>query len=199
MCGSPGSGKSTFYWTKLEPLGYERVNQDTLKTVSACRSRSPRFSSNATRTAGQVCKDSIGDARGRQVGNHWYACLVAQIRKELKLEHLDNTNADQETRAVWVQLAHKFAVPVRCIHFLAHAKLCQHNDTVRALSASRFNPERRSILPHSAFAGFASRFKEPKLTEGFQDVIKVEFQVHYCSGNLVLTMLGLANTSSDET
>ena len=33
FCGSPGSGKSTFYWTHLKPLGYERVNQDTLKTV----------------------------------------------------------------------------------------------------------------------------------------------------------------------
>ena len=33
LCGSPGAGKSTFYWSVLEPLGYERVNQDTLKTV----------------------------------------------------------------------------------------------------------------------------------------------------------------------
>ena len=33
LCGSPGSGKSTFYWTKLKLLGYERINQDTLKTV----------------------------------------------------------------------------------------------------------------------------------------------------------------------
>ena len=33
FCGSPGSGKSTFYWRQLLPLGYERVNQDTLKTV----------------------------------------------------------------------------------------------------------------------------------------------------------------------
>ncbi|CAF9914539.1 hypothetical protein IMSHALPRED_001936 [Imshaugia aleurites] len=145
MCGSPGSGKSTFYWTKLEPLGYERVNQDTLKTRDKC------------------------------------VKIASEMLAVGKSVTIDNTNADQETRAVWVQLAHKFAVPVRCIHFLAHAKLCQHNDTVRALSASRFNPERRSILPHSAFAGFASRFKEPKLTEGFQDVIKVEFQVHYCS------------------
>ena len=29
--GPPGAGKSTFYWTYLEPLGYERINQDTLK------------------------------------------------------------------------------------------------------------------------------------------------------------------------
>ncbi len=32
-CGSPGAGKSTFYWTVLQPLGYERVNQDILKSV----------------------------------------------------------------------------------------------------------------------------------------------------------------------
>ena len=33
FCGSPGIGKSTFYWKNFRPLGYERVNQDTLKTV----------------------------------------------------------------------------------------------------------------------------------------------------------------------
>lgn len=32
FCGPPGSGKSTFYHKNLKPLGYERVNQDTLKT-----------------------------------------------------------------------------------------------------------------------------------------------------------------------
>lgn len=36
LCGSPGAGKSTFYWRHLEPLGYERINQDTLKTREKC-------------------------------------------------------------------------------------------------------------------------------------------------------------------
>ncbi|OAL70642.1 polynucleotide kinase 3'-phosphatase [Trichophyton violaceum] len=36
LCGSPGSGKSTFYWKHLQPLGYERVNQDILKTRQKC-------------------------------------------------------------------------------------------------------------------------------------------------------------------
>lgn len=36
LCGPPGAGKSTFYWTYLKPLGYERINQDTLKTKDKC-------------------------------------------------------------------------------------------------------------------------------------------------------------------
>ncbi|KAI9643401.1 DNA kinase/phosphatase Pnk1 [Ciborinia camelliae] len=36
LCGSPGAGKSTFYWKQLEPLGYARVNQDILKTRDKC-------------------------------------------------------------------------------------------------------------------------------------------------------------------
>ncbi|KAL6251359.1 DNA kinase/phosphatase Pnk1 [Rhinocladiella similis] len=36
FCGSPGAGKSTFYWDVLQPLGFERVNQDILKTRDKC-------------------------------------------------------------------------------------------------------------------------------------------------------------------
>jgi bifunctional polynucleotide phosphatase/kinase len=35
-CGSPGCGKSTFFWKHLKPLGYERVNQDILKSRDRC-------------------------------------------------------------------------------------------------------------------------------------------------------------------
>lgn len=36
FCGPPGAGKSTFYWKYLKPLGYERINQDTLKSRDKC-------------------------------------------------------------------------------------------------------------------------------------------------------------------
>lgn len=55
--------------------------------------------------------------------------------------------------------------------------MCEHNDTVRALAGGAFNPEKRSLLPHSAFSSFLARFSEPKKAEGFEDVTSIEFQV----------------------
>lgn len=89
----------------------------------------------------------------------------------------DNTNADIETRGHWIQLARKAGVPIRCMYFTAPTKLCEHNDTVRALNGGTWNPEKRQILPHSAFSAYAARFGEPKLNEGFQDTVRVPFQV----------------------
>jgi bifunctional polynucleotide phosphatase/kinase len=36
FCGPPGAGKSTFFWKNLKPLGYERINQDILKSREKC-------------------------------------------------------------------------------------------------------------------------------------------------------------------
>ena len=90
---------------------------------------------------------------------------------------IDNTNADPSTRAYWIELAHKLGIPVRCIWFTATTKLCEHNDTVRALNIGALNPEKRAILPHSAFSSYAARFVEPRLEEGFQDLVSVPFHV----------------------
>lgn len=39
------------------------------------------------------------------------------------------------------------------------------------------NREGRTMLPHIAFSGFASRYREPEVSEGFADIVKVDFQV----------------------
>ena len=44
----------------------------------------------------------------------------------------DNTNADLETRLVWITLAKELKLPIRCIHFLSPPELCRHNNAVRA-------------------------------------------------------------------
>lgn len=46
----------------------------------------------------------------------------------------DNTNADIETRAHWVEVAKSFNIPIRCILFTASSRLAEHNDAVRALN-----------------------------------------------------------------
>jgi hypothetical protein len=52
------------------------------------------------------------------------------------------------------------------------------------------NPEKRTILPSLAFRGFASRYKRPQISEGFQDITEVAFKVrlsHVTSMNVDLT------------
>lgn len=39
------------------------------------------------------------------------------------------------------------------------------------------NPESRKMLPKIAFSGFATRYREPTLAEGFTDITRVGFQV----------------------
>lgn len=88
---------------------------------------------------------------------------------------MDATNPDPDTRAQWIDLAKKLKVPIRCVWFRTPIQLCEHNDIVRALNKD-FNPEERQPLPKLAFTSFASRYKEPKLKEGFQDIVEVDFK-----------------------
>lgn len=48
----------------------------------------------------------------------------------------DNTNADPDTRAIWIDLAKKHGVPIRCVWFKTPLVVCEHNDAVRSLNAS---------------------------------------------------------------
>ncbi|MBE3042360.1 hypothetical protein IMZ48_07215, partial [Candidatus Bathyarchaeota archaeon] len=43
------------------------------------------------------------------------------------------------------------------------------------LTMRQMNPEKRESLPRIAFNTFNSRFKEPKMKEGFEDVVEVDF------------------------
>ncbi|KAI9723474.1 MAG: hypothetical protein M1828_004204 [Chrysothrix sp. TS-e1954] len=52
--GLPASGKSTFYFSSMKSLGYERINQDTLKTRERCLKK---------------CAELIADGRSVAVDN----------------------------------------------------------------------------------------------------------------------------------
>ena len=99
--------------------------------------------------------------------------------KEGRSVSVDNTNADPPVRAVWIKLAKSFNIPIRCVYFTAPARLCEHNDAVRALNADieTLNREKRTILPAIAFHGFVKRHVPPKLDEDFEDITQVNFTV----------------------
>ncbi|KAI1374745.1 PNK3P-domain-containing protein [Hypoxylon crocopeplum] len=139
FCGPPGAGKSTFYWRNLKPLGYERVNQDMLKSRAKCFKAASEFLDGGSSVV------------------------------------IDNTNPDVDGRKEWVEFARKHDVPIRCVWFKVPKALCEHNDVVRALNKP-MNPEARVALPTLAFNGYFSRFREPKVKEGFQDVVEIEFK-----------------------
>lgn len=53
--------------------------------------------------------------------------------------------------------------------------------TLRELPRPQMNPEKRVMLPVAAFRGFVSRFQEPTNEEGFQEILKVDFEVGHTS------------------
>lgn len=138
FCGPPGAGKSTFYWRYLKPLGYDRVNQDLLKSKDKCF---------------KAAKEHLEEGDSVVI---------------------DNTNPDPDTRAQWVELAKKSKVPIRCVWFRTPLTVAEHNSAVR-FTNRELNPEARGSLPKLAFISFSSRFKAPNASEGFQDVVNVDF------------------------
>jgi bifunctional polynucleotide phosphatase/kinase len=155
FCGSPGAGKSTYYWNNLQPLGYERVNQDILKTVSPISI---------------IIEHSVNRPQRPK-------CLkvARELLEAKKSVVVDNTNANIETREYWTSLAKELNVPIRCVRFISTPELCKHNNAVRAANKD-LNPESRTSLPGIAFGDFGRRFQEPTLSEGFEDIISVKFQ-----------------------
>ncbi|KAG2025692.1 hypothetical protein GB937_002412 [Aspergillus fischeri] len=181
FCGSPGAGKSTFYWNHLEPLGYERVNQDNLKTVRLVNTLGEhengtlKLNTNRDRNASKSPRNfsqpvppssSVGSIRLQ---------VSASTQKHAADAMTDNTNADPNTRAEWVRVAKEFNVPIRCVYFTSSPELCKHNNAVRAANRA-LNPESRAPLPGIAFGDFLKRFKEPTMEEGFSDIVRVDFR-----------------------
>ncbi|KAG1749154.1 polynucleotide kinase 3 phosphatase-domain-containing protein [Suillus paluster] len=87
---------------------------------------------------------------------------------------VDNTNRDIATRKYYLDLAKKLKIPVRCLVFIGSIDLAWHNNLYRAYVHPSIE-SRRNILPYLAFIGFRDNYEEPQLTEGFSEIIKVNW------------------------
>lgn len=84
---------------------------------------------------------------------------------------IDNTNPSIEARKIYVDIAKKAGVSVRCFHFDASKEVAQHLNYYR--QAQTAGKIRR--IPDVGYNMFKSRFKAPEKSEGFTEVRKISF------------------------
>ncbi|KAJ5585232.1 Polynucleotide kinase 3 phosphatase [Penicillium hispanicum] len=168
FCGSPGSGKSTYFWNNLQPLGYERVNQDLLKTRPKCV-KVAREHLEAKRSV--AVDNTNADPETRLV----WTTLAKELKVPIRCVHfLSPPELCRHNNAV--RAANKELVSSLALYTLPYVPLLRPNRKYLRILACCMNPESRSSLPGIAFGDFARRFRAPTLDEGFEDIVPVKFR-----------------------
>jgi bifunctional polynucleotide phosphatase/kinase len=105
--------------------------------------------------------------------------VVASSRGLLKVKEflinnrscvVDDRNADSKTRADLIAIAKSFKVKVRCFHMTTSYHQSRHNMEFREVSQNTW----RQCSPQE-FQTFESCFEVPQLTEGFDEIVRVNF------------------------
>jgi bifunctional polynucleotide phosphatase/kinase len=84
---------------------------------------------------------------------------------------VDNVNINKEKRKVFLDIAKKHNIKVRCLHFTTPKELCIHNAYYRNyILNNNVKP-----IPNLVFNIMNKKFQEPELSEGFYKIEKIEF------------------------
>uniref|UniRef100_A0A8D8HAT3 Bifunctional polynucleotide phosphatase/kinase n=1 Tax=Culex pipiens TaxID=7175 RepID=A0A8D8HAT3_CULPI len=102
----------------------------------------------------------------------WQKCvsLLDSTLKSGKRAVVDNTNPDVDSRKRFVELAKKRNVPCRCFVMGATYKQSRHNNVFRELT-----DRSHSSINDMVFNMYKSKYQEPALSEGFDEIVKVNF------------------------
>ncbi|XP_068243727.1 bifunctional polynucleotide phosphatase/kinase-like, partial [Palaemon carinicauda] len=111
----------------------------------------------------QANRDTIGS---------WQKCISIMEKsvQEGKSVVIDNTNPDVDSRQRYIAAAKKLNVPIRCFLFNVSKDQCRHNNKYRTFSGA--NHENISDMVYNMYK---SKYVEPTLKEGFDDIVKVNF------------------------
>lgn len=106
----------------------------------------------------------------------WQKCVAAAkfALNEGKSVVVDNTNPDVESRARYTSLAKELKVQCRCFKMNGNMAHAQHNIRFRQLT--RENGLDVSTMVLRMHAG---KFKEPDLSEGFKEIVSVNFKPRF--------------------
>lgn len=92
---------------------------------------------------------------------------------------VDNTNPEKADRKLFIDVAKKHNVPVRCFYFNATKELATHLDTQRKINEGREHLSKR--VGRIPIATFFKKLQEPETKEGFSNVEEVSFVAKFVS------------------
>ena len=82
---------------------------------------------------------------------------------------IDNTNPSKETRKEYIDIAKKYEYTVSAIHFTTSYELSMHRNHFRLLTSGY-------LIPEIGYRVYKKNFCEPKLDEGFCEIVKQDHQ-----------------------
>ncbi|VDP13737.1 unnamed protein product [Onchocerca flexuosa] len=104
----------------------------------------------------------------------WQKC-VENAKIFLKRQQsviVDNTNVDRESRKRYINLAKSFEATLRCFLFNCTLEQATHNCKYRVIVDT---DEKHIEIGRMVLNGYKKKFEEPKLSEGFSSIVKVNF------------------------
>lgn len=110
-----------------------------------------------------VCRDEMGT---------WQKCAseASKLLQQGKSVVVDSTNPDKESRARWTSLAKSMNVQCRCARMMTTKAHALHNNKFREIM------KMKHILVNEIIINtYKSKFVEPTVSEGFQEIIQVKF------------------------
>ncbi|KAM3726920.1 Uncharacterized protein ACO02O_03627 [Dirofilaria immitis] len=104
----------------------------------------------------------------------WQKC-VENAKIFLKRQQsviVDNTNANRESRKRYISLAKSCGAALRCFLFNCTLEQAAHNCKYRAIVDTS---EKHLEIGRMVLNSYKKKFEEPKLSEGFSSIVKVNF------------------------
>lgn len=109
--------------------------------------------------------------------------LTEKSLKDGKSVVIDNTCISKEKRLVYIDIAKKYNVEVRCLLFTCPIELCKHNSHYRNF----ITDGKIDVIPSIAYNVMKAKYEKPDIDEGFVSVDEIDFcfdaevnTEHYC-------------------
>ncbi|CAL1547555.1 unnamed protein product [Lymnaea stagnalis] len=110
----------------------------------------------------------------------WQKCVKAVTQSLVNSSVVvDNTNLSKDERARYVECAKKVQVPCRCFVFTTTIEHCRHNEKFRQIT-----DESHAKINEMIFNKVKSKFQEPSMSEGFSEIVQVNFVPKFSSSSL---------------